>query len=197
MKRNLSIMQLHIIVVLSIVLISTGRMPDATAQIGNAKSNVVSLADGKIMMRAPTRWVKKKPRVRIVEYEFALPKSEGDKRDGRLTMMGAGGSVQANIDRWISQFSQPDVKKTENGEVTKKMKISGQSVYYIDISGTYLERRGPFAPATSRKDYRMLGAIIKTENYGQYFCKCYGPAKTIEAHEDAFLQMLKTLKVKE
>ncbi len=53
---------------------------------------------------------------RIVEHEFAIPAAEGDKADGRFTIMAAGGSVDANIDRWYAQFSQPDGGSTKEGE---------------------------------------------------------------------------------
>lgn len=152
--------------------------------------NAISLSDGKITMVAPEGWQRKQPRVRIIEAEFAVPAVGDDENDGRITVMGAGGSVKANIDRWIGQFVQ-----TDRNEVKKK-EIAGQEVHIVDLSGTFKDQRGPFAPATIRKDYRMLGAIIVTENAGQYFAKLYGPKKTIEANVDKFEELLKSLKVK-
>ena len=76
-------------------------------------------------------------------------------------------------------------------------RIGGQIVHLVDISGTFREQLGPFAPATVREEYRMLAAIIKTDKQGQYFVKYYGPAATVAAGEDAFMKMLGTLKVSE
>ena len=76
------------------------------------------------------------------------------------------------------------------------MEIADQKVYVVDIRGTYLDRKGPFAPATPRENYRMLGAIIETGSLGHYFVKCYGPEKTIGENAKAFQEMLKTLQVK-
>jgi len=157
----------------------------------------VTIADGDISLQAPGDWMKKKPRTRIVEVEFAIPAVEGDETDGRLTIMQAGGSVKANIDRWIGQFSQPDGKSTRERAVIKEQKIDGQTVHTVDISGTYADRRGPFAPAVQRKDYRMLAAIVVTEDNGQQFIKFYGPKKTVAAHEKAFNEFLKSMKVKD
>ncbi|MCA9267819.1 MAG: hypothetical protein KDA41_05085, partial [Planctomycetales bacterium] len=148
--------------------------------------SVVKLNDGKLTLVAPDAWQVKAPANRIIEYEFALPASEGDEVDGRLTVMGAGGSVDANIDRWIQQFTQPDGKATRERATIKEVKIAGQNVHLVDIAGTFADRRGPFAPAVNREGYRMLGAIIVTDGAGQYFVKLYGPQKTIAAHQKGF-----------
>lgn len=80
----------------------------------NAKSDeglqVVDLAQGALQLPLPVAWKKGTPRSRIVEHEFTLPKAEGDQEDGRLTIMSAGGGVEANIARWEAQF------QTSNGK---------------------------------------------------------------------------------
>ena len=151
---------------------------------------IISVAEGNITMKAPAEWEKKDPRVRIIEAELSVPPVEGDKDEGRCTIMGAGGSVQANIDRWIGQFTSTTRNKTE------KKTIADQEVHVVDLAGTYKDQRGPFAPAVLRKEYRMLGAIIVTQNRGQYFVKFYGPQATVSANEKAFQAMLDSLQVK-
>jgi hypothetical protein len=156
----------------------------------------IALADGKLELTAPAAWERKEPSVRIIEHEFAVPAVEGDEEAGRLTIMGAGGSVEANIQRWIGQFEQPDGAATKDRTKTEKLTIDGQTVHMVDITGTYKDQRGPFAPAVVREDYRMLAAIIATEKSGQYFVKLYGPKKTIAANEKAFRAFVETLEVK-
>lgn len=162
----------------------------------NEKPTLVTIADGAISLQAPGTWVKKKPATRIVEVEFAVPKVEGDSADGRLTIMQAGGSVEDNIGRWIGQFTQTDNKPTRDRAVIAEEEIAGQTVHTVDISGTYADRRGPFAPAVQREDYRMLAAIVVTKENGQQFIKLYGPRKTIAANEKSFNEFVKSLKVK-
>ena len=150
----------------------------------------VKLSGGKYSMSGPKGWTKKTPRVNIIEAEFSIPKVEGDAADGRLTVMASGGGVKANIDRWKGQFS-----KTEKSSV-EKMKVGDFEVHIVDISGTFKDQRGPFAPATMRKDYRMMGAIIVMEDGPDYFAKLYGPQKTIEKNAKAFTEFVKTFKKK-
>ncbi len=169
------------------------RAEDEKKQAGGEK---LSLAEGKIALTAPAAWKKQQPSVRIIEHEFSIPATEGDANDGRLTVMGAGGSIEANIDRWIGQFSQPDGKATKDRTKQETLTVDGQKVYLVDITGTYKDQRGPFAPATMYDDYRMLAAIIATEKSGHYFVKFYGPKKTVAANEEAFRAMIESLDVK-
>jgi hypothetical protein len=162
----------------------------------------VQAADGtpfdigeKYSLTAPADWVKKEPRSRIVEYEFEIPKAEGDELPGRVTVMGAGGGVEANVSRWKGQF------KSDEGEVKadlKQSKVADQDVHFVDIKGTYVDKPSPFAqtPGVDRANYRMIGAIITTEGGGQYFVKAYGPAKTMEKAQPAFQKMVEGLKAK-
>lgn len=156
----------------------------------------ITLADGALTLEAPKSWERRAPKSRIVEHEFATPKAEGDASEGRFTVMGAGGGVEANIARWVGQFSQPDGSATKDKTKTQKMKIAETEVHFVDISGDFKDQAGPFAPAVMRENYRMLAAIVVTEKSGQHFLKLYGPKATIAAQEKAFQEMLNTLKVK-
>ncbi len=149
---------------------------------------------GAYKLVAPENWVSKQPRTRIVEHEFAVPAVKGDEQEGRVTVMGAGGTVDANIDRWIQQFTQPDGSSTRDRTKIDKKTIAGQEVIIVDLSGTYMDRPGPMAPGVERKDYRMLAAIVQTKKAGNSFIKFYGPQRTVAENADAFNKMLESLR---
>ena len=146
----------------------------------------MKLAEGKLIIRVADSWKRVKPRVRIIDHEFSIPAVEGDSQAGRMTVMGAGGSIDANVARWMGQFTQPDGKNTAARTKLEKKTIAGQEVHFVDISGTFDDKRGPFAPGVKRSKYRMLSAIILTKKRGNYFVKCYGPEKTMAKNEKAF-----------
>jgi hypothetical protein len=156
----------------------------------------MELAGGKLQLTAPATWVRKQPQTRIVEHEFAIPASKGDSADGRLTVMGAGGGVDANVERWYGQFTQPDGGDTAKRGKMKKIQVAGQDVHLVDISGTFRDQRGPAAPVVERPNYRMLAAIIETKSLGDYFIKLYGPEKTVAEQEQAFVKMIEGLEQK-
>ena len=51
----------------------------------------------------------------------------------------------------------------------------------------------PVAPVVERPDYRMLAAVIPTDQ-GNYFIKFYGPKRTVGAQAAAFQKMLAGLR---
>ncbi len=135
---------------------------------------------------APEGWDVVQPRIAMLQAEFALPKAEGDERNGRLTVMRAGGSIEANIQRWRGQFEELEDKPVE------EIDVSGIKVTLVDFSGTYREQRGIMGPVAERPGYRMSAAIISTPE-GLLFVKGYGPAKTMARHGDTFRTFVESL----
>jgi len=160
-----------------------------------AEARAFTIADGALSLEAPAGWNRVAPKSGIVETEFAIP-SEGELPPGRMTVMGAGGSVQANVDRWYGQFAQPDGSATKDKATTKTLKLAGCTVTLVDVAGTYKDMPGgPFAggQAVERPDYRMLAAIVETQGRGSYFLKFYGPGATVAKHADGFRKMVEGL----
>ncbi len=155
------------------------------------KPTKVELGGGKFLLSVPSGFTKVKPKSRIVEAEFSVKALKGDENNGRLTMMRSGGSIEANIDRWVGQFSGKMEK-----EVTKE-KHNGLTVHLVDLTGTFANSpNGPFGPKKMEDDYRMLGAICVSST-GNYFLKFYGPKKTVASQLDNFKKMLKSVKESE
>ena len=157
-----------------------------------AEQQTIDFADGKLQLIAPSKWVRKEPLTSIVEHEFSVPAVQGDERPGRVTLMLAGGTVEANIDRWKGQFTAAGDKNP--AKVTKKQ-ITGLDVHVVDLSGTFKDQRGPYAPAVERPNYRMLAAIIVKDGRN-YFVKFYGPQRTVADNEKSFEKMIDGLKQK-
>lgn len=106
---------------------------------------------------------------------------------------GQGGSVDANVDRWVGQFQQANGKPSKDVAKVEKKTIHGLKVTTIDVSGAYTGMGGPMAPGGPAKPgYRLLGAIIEGPQ-GTVFFKFTGPAKTVGQNMAAFDKMLATL----
>lgn len=168
------------------------RAPAAEPKSASDAGRTIVLGE-KLALTAPEHWAPKPPAMQMIAYEFAVPPAEGDEESGRMTVMTAGGSVEANIERWIGQFSQPDGAETKDRAKVEKKTIGGQEVHLVDVAGTYQDARGPFAPAVARPDYRMLAAILPTPE-GTYFLKFYGPKKTVGENQAAFEKMIEGMK---
>ena len=158
---------------------------------GAPRPTKVALAEGKLSLTMPPEWKQEKPRVNLVDFEFSVP-GEGEAQPARVTIMAAGGSLQANLDRWKGLF-----EATGREYAVEKREISGQEVHVVTVAGTYLDRpAGPQAQGqvTRREAYRMLGGVLVTK-HGRYYVKLYGPQETVAAHEKAFAGVLDSLQV--
>lgn len=183
------------LVALVVALVALVAAPVQAWQAGD-DALAYTIAEEGFSLAAPEGWKRVQPKSSIVETEFAIPSEGEGLQPGRMTVMGAGGSVQANVDRWYGQFAQPDGSDTKSKATAKKVKLAGCDVTIVDISGTYKDApAGPFAggKAVDRPDYRMLAAIVETPDRGNYFLKFYGPGKTVAKHADGFRAMVEGL----
>jgi hypothetical protein len=162
----------------------------ATSLNGSPSDSVDRVEVGGITLAAPANWESTSPGSPIIAAEFVLPRSEGDDADGRLTISTAGGSVEANIDRWKGQFD-PQPQNASQEEID----VAGLKVTVVDYSGDFNDQRGPFAPPVKRNGYRMIAAIIP-DNGQLHFIKATGPQKTIAASADAIHAFIRSARTK-
>jgi hypothetical protein len=125
---------------------------------------------------------------------YTVPRSGGDAEDGEVAVFyfgpGQGGSVDANVKRWIGQFTAPGGGPADKLAKVSKADAKGLPVTRIDLTGTYKPAGGPMMQAGAPKPgYRLLGAIVEGPQ-GAVFFKFTGPAKTIAAHQAAFEGMI-------
>jgi hypothetical protein len=129
--------------------------------------------------------------------QFALPRAAGDAADGELVLYyfgGSGGSVDANIERWIGQMQQPDGKPSSGVAARTTRTVNGLKVTLVDVTGTYVAEMMPgSADRHNSPGFRLRAAVIETAN-GPYFIKLTGPAKTIAAAEKSFEAFLSSVK---
>lgn len=106
---------------------------------------------------------------------------------------GQGGSIQANLDRWVGQFAKdPATQRTKKIE---KSLYNGLSVHIVEISGPYSDGMGPMASASPRPNQRMLGAIVEAPE-GPVFFKCVGPDASIQQARGGFSVLLQSVQRK-
>lgn len=151
------------------------------------------LAEGELTFKAPEDWKPVKRRNNIIEMEFAVPGETEEETPGRLTMMASGGSIEANLARWIGQFKGTGAGTNRERAKIEKEKVAGMPLTILDISGTFMDSmRGPFGPKVEKPDHRMIAGILQTGSVGNYFFKFVGPASLVEANSEAFRDLLKS-----
>lgn len=146
---------------------------------------------------APPAWKSVATSSSMRVAQFAVPKAAGDPADAELVLYyfgGSGGTVDANINRWLGQMQQPDGKPSSAVAKRDARTVNGLKVTLVDVSGTYVAEMTPGAKERHNSpNFRLRAAVIETPN-GPYFIKLTGPAKTVAASEKAFEQFLTSLK---
>lgn len=96
-----------------------------------------------------------------------------------------GGSVDANIQRWVGQFQG-------GAETTNAMQRVEQygptKVTFVTASGTFNSGM-PGGPTTPLSEYSLLGAILEGTQ-GNVFVKMTGPAAAVSAASESFETMI-------
>jgi hypothetical protein len=153
-------------------------------------------AAGGINWKVPKRWETGPARsMRVATYQ--IPPSSGDGEAGECGVFffgpGQGGGVEANIERWIGQFKQPDGSSSASRAKQNRTTINGLQVTTIDLRGTF-EGGGPMMgqPAGEKPGYRLLGAIVEAPE-GAVFFKLTGPERTVEAAQEEFQTLLRSI----
>ena len=151
---------------------------------------------GGVSWTAPDDWTSRPKRMRAANY--VIPAAAGDSEGGECGVYffgpGQGGSVEANVKRWIGQFRAPDGGPADSLAKRSSETINGIPVTIIDLTGTYLFKPFPMAQnVTPKPGYRMLAAIAEAPQ-GPVFFKLTAPKATTASADDAFRQLLSSMK---
>jgi hypothetical protein len=164
-------------------------MISLTALLLAAFTGVQTAPASGLTFKTPGAWQPRTAASSMRVAEFLVPKAAGDPEDAELVVYffgGSGGSVDANIDRWIGQVQQPDGGVSADKARRDVQTINGLKVATVDLAGTYVAEVRPGAAERHNKPgFRLRAAVIETPR-GPYYIKMTGPAKTMAAADADF-----------
>jgi hypothetical protein len=136
--------------------------------------------------KVPAKWseLPNPNTMRLATYH--VPAAAGAPDEASVTVARAGGSVEANLQRWSGQFVDAG-----SGKRTEKT-VKGLKVSLIELSGTFqpggmgAEGEGP------HRGYSLRGAVVETEE-GAYFFKLTGPSASVRAARADFDSMIDSI----
>jgi hypothetical protein len=145
-------------------------------------------AQGALLFTAPKDWTVKPASTSMRVAEYVLPRVAGDAEDGELVVYffgGTGGSVDANIERWLGQMQQPDGKASRDVAARASRVVNGLNVTTLDLGGTYVAEVRPGSSERHNKPGFWMRAAVVTTPRGPHFIKAVGPAKTMAKWKDS------------
>jgi hypothetical protein len=153
---------------------------------------------GELTYSVPTEWKSEIPKSQMRKAQYRIPGVKGDA-EGEMTVFvfpGIGGTVQANINRWLGQFKQPDGSDTKKKSEIKKIEINNLSVTKMYVTGTHLKSSSPMmmsGPKEELPNYAMLAAIVETSK-DPWFFKLVGPQITVDHWRPEFNKFVTSFK---
>jgi hypothetical protein len=143
----------------------------------------------------PSGWVASEPSSSMRLAQFQVPAAGGGDTGDDAEMVvyyfgpGQGGSVEANVERWVSQFSRPDAEPVEpvitelEGELPATL---------VELRGSYARGVGIGPGGESLPDRMLLAAVVETPE-GNLYPQLHGPAAVVASAREAFVAFVEGL----
>ena len=124
--------------------------------------------------------------MRVAEYRVPASGGVGDAECTVITFGShQGGGLDANVTRWVQQFSSLSSPPTRTTRFVK-----GVPVTRVELAGTYHPMMLPGGPeAGAIPAWRLIGAIVQVPS-GEWFFKMTGPDATVKAAGPEFDAMI-------
>lgn len=153
-------------------------------------------APGGLAWTVPGEWTEEPPKSAMRKAQYRVPAVSGDREDGECVVYyfgaGQGGDVQANLERWAAQFRGRGSTPPRYSE----MKAGGLTISRAEVRGTYTPSpmsMGGGPEPEPKPDYMLLGAIVPGPE-ANWFFKCTGPERTMEANRARFDALLASVR---
>jgi hypothetical protein len=141
-----------------------------------------------IEFHVPQGWVAETPSSAMRQFQYRLPRAEGDAHDGEVVFSTAGGDVKGNVERWEGFFEgRPSTEVTER-------QVGGLAITIATIRGAYTQGfRGATGVLPSFLQVTAIVPIPGSPSGQQIFVKALGPEATIARWMDSFDELIGAL----
>jgi hypothetical protein len=147
----------------------------------------------------PAGWQRVTPSSPMRRAQYRIPAVAGETGDAELTVItfgpGQGGDVDANLERWYGQITQPDGRASRDVATRRTFTVGSMPVTETEAAGRIggSSMAMPGMPSSPTFEHgRLLAAIVETPQ-GPWFFKMTGPDQTVAAARPAFEAMLRSL----
>jgi hypothetical protein len=149
---------------------------------------------GPFAAQVPADWTELPRSTNMRTAYFHLPAAAGSKAELIVYHFGkrGAGSVQDNVDRWLSQFQQADGKPSRDVAKIEKAVLGGREVNLVSVAGRYVAPATPGGPAIDVPGQSLVAAIVESPE-GPYYFRLVGASAAVEAQTAPFRAMLESM----
>ena len=105
---------------------------------------------------------------------------------------GQGGDVDANLERWRGQFSNPDGKPVFEKSTSET--VGAIKLTIAEFRGTYARGIGTGGNGEAARPNNTLLAVIADTAAGTMYFQLFGDSKAVDAARDAYMAFVRGLK---
>lgn len=142
----------------------------------------------------PAAWEPQVPASNMRAAQYRVPPS-AKGTEGEVIVFyfgkGQGGSVQANVERWASQFTTPDGKPV--APKLAMLTTNGLPVTTVELNGSYARGVGTGPQGAAKPDQTLLVAVIEAPE-GNITIQLHGDRATVAANRKGFDGMVRGFK---
>jgi hypothetical protein len=151
----------------------------------------VNLLD--LVSTVPDAWMPETPKSEMRRLQFAVPAQGGEGAEFVVFYFGPGqgGTLDANLERWQSQFKGPDGTPVE--PVVSPIETGSMPAVLVELRGSYGRSVGMGQGDEVLDDRMLLAAIVETPQ-GNLYPQLHGPAALVSAHRDGFIAFLQGIR---
>ncbi|MCB9507668.1 MAG: hypothetical protein H6698_06730 [Myxococcales bacterium] len=143
-------------------------------------------------IEAPSTWVARPPTSTMRIAEWGLPGGA----ECALFAFAGGGSVDANVRRWIDQFEQTDGTAPAERAERESLTVDGVSAEIVRVRGTFLSRGATMdGPVEAKPDWALFGVVYLTDPT-MHFLKCVGPAAALDGEAESLSRAARSFRVR-
>lgn len=141
----------------------------------------------------PATWVAAQPQSNMRVAQFTVPAAGDDGAGAEMVVyyfgLAQGGTLEANVERWQSQFTGPDGGPVEP-EITE---LGGElEATLVSLRGSYARGVGMGPTGDALPDRMLLAGIVETPK-GNLYPQLHGPADLVTAEKPAFVAFIEGL----
>ncbi|MGE5152830.1 MAG: hypothetical protein ACM3ST_02340 [Bdellovibrio bacteriovorus] len=162
-----------------------------TAGLAWAAGQTVSFSG--LTSEVPSEWVGTQPSSTMRLLQFDIPGAGGGEGAQFVVYYfgpGQGGSLDANLERWASQFRGPEGKPVE--PVVTPLK-STMPATLVELRGSYARNVGMGQSGEALPDRMLLAALVETPD-GNLYPQLHGPADLVTAQRPAFIAFIEGIR---
>lgn len=131
---------------------------------------------------------------------YKVPTVGADKEEAQLHVLfygtGSEGDPEKRLNEWFGEFDGNAGAQAKR----EAFEVRGFKVEMVEAAGTFKIAMGPkvgpkkkAAMQMVKENFRLIGAVVKTKEQGNWFFKLVGPDETVQAARPAFRALLDSI----